>query len=905
MSTIQKEIAFDHAAYLELHGMPYRQSGWYYQAGEVRAAQGWILHISVIAQLADGLFRTILPVIAPCPFKIIRDKMNLQYLNAGYQGFNRIGKVVCIYPETEEDALLAVERLLPALRTFRGPAVLTDFYLGAVLYARYGSFRSENLNYQAEDPNALITDGNGMPFRDHYSIPPVLPEGIGNPLSKYILPSKYSRPQHILHNKYWVQQPLAVSVKGNVLLARVRKGASSRKCILKQGRENMIADDAGHDMKDRIKWQFAVHKDLQNDILVPKVFDYFEVEGDGYLSMEYIGGTSLNQWIFNTYANSLWPYLPMPSKKELLAFAKNILSSLEKIHAKGYVHRDVTSNNFIVTRKKKICFIDFELAWSFKDAFPNPPFESATIGYASPHQLAGKIPAIQDDIYSAGALLITFLTGFEPMFIIEKDLENVKEKLIFLSGEREMATLIVRCLDPAPEKRPTLDEMISLIKKMEAWLDLPKPAIAVPVRLPDPGITDLTIQRALDYLGDNRMLSGDGLWISSGQTGEDQLQTNAMMVREVFPGMHQGVAGILYMLSKADANGFDLTPIDDTIAKAWEYCEELLYTGQLQHQTGSLYFGKAGLAVAIATVKANGLIPADPSDPIKLRELFSQPELDLSILHGVAGQGIGLLRCRDYVENYQEIANHYAAILILLQQKDGSWITPDAQGKAAKNTGFGYGIAGIVYFLLEYYQVSGLERIGKAARLGLSYLERKAIRTEKAIHWNNSDTDSTMGGWWAIGTPGTALTFLKAFQVTGLDKYRVIAEKALNGFPEVFTHFNLSQQLGLSGLGEIYLEAASILDDDKYRAKARWIAGLLTRLSMTTTGYKCFWRFESSYFTAPGLMAGVSGIIHFLLRSRFPDKIAFPVLGPICPGSPGHQDFHLEPSALAKASARS
>src|SRR3982751_1503091 len=101
MSTIQKEIAFDHAAYLELHGMPYRQSGWYYQAGEVRAAQGWILHISVIAQLADGLFRTILPVIAPCPFKIIRDKMNLQYLNAGYQGFNRIGKVVCIYPETE------------------------------------------------------------------------------------------------------------------------------------------------------------------------------------------------------------------------------------------------------------------------------------------------------------------------------------------------------------------------------------------------------------------------------------------------------------------------------------------------------------------------------------------------------------------------------------------------------------------------------------------------------------------------------------------------------------------------------------------------------------------------------------------------------------------------------------
>jgi len=899
MPTLQKEIAWDHAAYLDLHGMPYRQSGWYYQVGEIKASQGWILHISIIPQLADGLFRTVLPLILPHPFKIIRDKKNLQYLNAGYQGFNRIGKVICIYPATEEDALLLVERLLPALKPFKGPAILTDFYLGAVLYTRYGSFRSYNLNYLAEDPNTLIADGNGVVFRDSYSIPPVLPEGIDNPFTQYILPAKYSRTQPILYNKYGVQQALAISVKGNVLLARMRQGTSSVRCILKQGREHMLSDDAGHDMKDRIKWQFAVHKDLQKEIPLPKVYDYFEVEGDSYISMEYVGGTILNQWIFNTYANSLWPYLPTGSKKELLACVKDILTSLGKIHVKGYVHRDITSNNFIVTRKKKICFIDFELAWSFKDAFPTPPFESATIGYASPEQITGKTPAIQDDIYSAGALLIAFLTGFEPMFIIEKDLDQVKEKLISLSGEREMAGLIIRCLDPVPARRPALQEIIDQVKKMEAYHNISKSAAAAGIRLPDPGMTDLTIQRALNYLGDRHMLSATGLWISSGQSGQDQLQTNAMMIREVFPGIHQGVAGVLYMLSKAGSNGYDLAPINDNILKAWEYCEELMYTGQLGTLTGGLYFGTAGLALMIATVKINGLIPADPAAPIKLREFFTEPEQDLSILHGVAGQGIGLLRCKNYIENYEEIANHYAAILILLQQKDGSWITPDARGKMAKNTGFGYGIAGIVYFLLEYYSISGLERIGTAARLGLSYLEKKAIRTGGMMRWTNSDTDDTIGGWWAMGTPGVALTFLKAFQVTGSDRYRTVAEKALNCYPDIFTHFNLSQQLGLSGLGEIYLEAASILKDDVYKEKARWIAGLITMLSMNTDDYNKFWRVESNYFPAPGLMAGVSGVLHFLLRSLYPDKIAFPVLGAICPEDMGQRDPGLGASALA------
>jgi len=878
MPVVQQGVICDYAAYLDLYGMSYSESGFYYEVGETEVSQGWILHISVIAHLADGLFRTILPLLAPCPFKIIRDKKNLQYLNAGYQGFNRIGKVICVYPTTEEDALLLVERLLPALKTFKGPTILTDFYLGAVLYTRYGSFKSENLNYSAGDPGAIILDGHGNSFQDQYFIPPRIPEGMVNPFVDYILPPKYARTQHILHNRYWIETPISIAVKGNVLLARMRKGASARKCILKQGRENMISDDAGHDMKDRIKWQFAVHQDLANEILIPQVYEYFEVEGDGFISMEYIGGTALNQLLFKVYGNSLWPYLPREVRKELLTYLDQILISVQKIHKKGYVHRDITSNNFIVTRKKKVYFIDFELAYSYRDNFPRPPFESATIGYASPQHLALKTPAIQDDIYSIGALLITFFTGLEPMFIIEQDQEHLREKLLFLIRNEEITDLVIRCLDPVPDDRPSLAVIFESVRSVEKDQDISMQPVLTRIEGTETGKQEQVIQRALNGLVENYPLSSTGVWVAS-SAGHEQLQTNAMIVQGFCPDIQKGVGGILYMLSQAKACGFNLVRLDGIIEKAWQYEEELQYTGEAEKLPGGLYFGRAGIAVMMAAMEENKLVEIPAPYLAFLREWFVQPEKELNLFYGIAGQGMGLLRCRGYIRNYREIADHYAAILILLQQKDGSWVTTGPGGKLAKNTGFAYGMAGIIYFLLEYYRVTGAEGARTAACQGLSYLEKKAIKTNGRFQWNNSDIDDTVGGWWGIGAPGIALAFLKAFQVIKVEKYKLFAEKALDFYPTVFKHFNLGQQQGLSGLGEVYLEAWDVLQDDKYRDKADWIAGLLNHLVMNGGNNSSLWCVENNYYPVPGLLTGNSGILHFLLRSRFPDKIGFPVIG--------------------------
>lgn len=882
MPTLQEANVADYAACLDLYGMSYRPAGFYYQVGEIGASQGWILHISVIAHLAEGMFHTILPLLAPCPFKIIRDKKNLHYLNAGYQGFNRIGKVICVYPETEEDALLLVERLLPALKTYKGPTIITDFHLGAVLYTRYGSFKSDNLNFSSGDPNAVILDGHGRAFQDQYFIPPRTPEGMRNPFTRYLTPAKYSRTPNVLHNKYWIQQVLSTAVKGNVLVTATRNGRSFRKCIVKQGRENMISDDAGRDMKDRIRWQFAVHRDLQKDIAIPEAYEYFEMEGDGFMSMELIRGTSLNQVIFETYGNSLWPFLSAGSKKDLLTYVSQILVAIQRLHGRGYIHRDITSNNFIVTRKKKVYLIDLELTYSFKNNLPAPPFEAATIGYASPEHMALKMPTIQDDIYSIGALLITLFTGFEPMFIIEPDMEHLATKLRFLTGDGEITSLIIQCLDPVPAGRPALEDIISTINSIKDRPGKSTASIFAGIERPDPGAAQRIIQRGLNGLGESYMLSEAGLWIS-GSAGYAQLQTDAMIVRDVFPDIYQGGGGILYMLSKARSCGFDLTNMINAVQKNWTYNEELQYSGLLDRLPGGLYFGKAGIAVMMAAVKENELLDIHSYDPVKLREWFSVPEEDPGVLHGIAGQGIGLLRCRDYVENYREIADHYMALLILLQQKDGAWVTKDAQGKLGKNTGFGYGIAGIIYFLLEYYRLFGVENAWKGACQGLAYLEKKVIKTKDKYQWANSDTDETLGGWWGIGTPGIALTFLKAFQVTGENKYKIIAEKALDFHPAVFVHYNLSQHQGLSGLGEIYLEAASILNDDKYRQKADWIAGVLMRLTMNAGNDSSLWCVENNYYAVPGLMTGNSGILHFLMRNSFPDKIVFPVLGGICP----------------------
>eukprot|EP00298_Acanthocystis_sp_HF-20_P000473 c10641_g1_i2.p1 GENE.c10641_g1_i2~~c10641_g1_i2.p1 ORF type:complete len:140 (+),score=37.81 c10641_g1_i2:73-492(+) len=100
----------------------------------------------------------------------------------------------------------------------------------------------------------------------------------------------------------------------------------------------------------------------------------------------------------------------------------NLLTSLEQIHSKGLIHRDVKPNNFLYSiRKKRGYLIDFGVAEYYKknstSVEKGDPKREGTRGFRAPEILVKhrhQTPAI--DIWSSGIIFLCLLTRRYPFF---------------------------------------------------------------------------------------------------------------------------------------------------------------------------------------------------------------------------------------------------------------------------------------------------------------------------------------------------------------------------------------------------------------------------------------------------------------------------------------------------------
>jgi casein kinase 1 len=118
-----------------------------------------------------------------------------------------------------------------------------------------------------------------------------------------------------------------------------------------------------------------------------------------------------------------------PSGKKLsisttLNIGVQIITRLEQIHRKGFVHRDIKANNFMIGRgehSKIVYIIDFGLAKRYKDLRTGQhiPIKGGkslvgTARYASIASHEGFEQCRRDDLESLGYLLLYFLRGKLP-----------------------------------------------------------------------------------------------------------------------------------------------------------------------------------------------------------------------------------------------------------------------------------------------------------------------------------------------------------------------------------------------------------------------------------------------------------------------------------------------------------
>ena len=786
--------------------------------------QGWALHLSVIKTQVQQFMETVLILLVEerVAFRMVKDYQTVLHSLDGNLGDHQLGKIMTIYYEDDQSLVPFAQKLIAATRQFRGPAIPTDAHLGGIVYT----------SYEGIDPPQAA-----WPFQE-------------------IAPPPEEKPKKVLGNSYLIISLLKQDVKGDVFKAWHVKRFFPEKCIVKEGRRNMWADELGRDIQERIRWQYHIQKDLYGQLSVPEPYALFEENGSIYMAMQYIKGQSLGDVVQKIYKGRSWHRLKRDQKLALLGYLLQIIDQCKKLHQKGYVHRDLALANFIVNRKNTLVMIDMELAYSMPDKTPYPPFRLGTPGFMSPEQLKAKLPSEKEDIYALGAVMIELLTSLHPRKFGIVNLQTLKENMYFLTGDEYIASLISQCLHTDPQERPLLSTIQDSVEQYQQQLAKETPSNLAPLN------SQLSTEQIQVVLEEGFNSLCDLMLENPIRTQYKEIEESPVPESAPAVGWYAGVSGILLVLAQANGR----TPMASLKAA---YTQGMVFLEQkLADETSppgpGLYMGAAGMAMALAAGLENHWIMEAPGKAELLRLLQMTPA-GLSMAHGAAGQGMAVLRCSSYLarEEASQLLTPYTDGLLAAQQKDGSWITDDATSKSA---GFSLGSTGIVFYLLAYYQLfPEATSVRESVLKGLDWLSGPA-KTIGNYAWLEKHGYTSINLGLDGDIAGIALCFAKAYTTLQDPAYRTRCEETLRQIPSHVVTNELSMATGLAGLGEVYLEAARAFDSEEWKTRSDWVASLILNTSYLEGKQRRRWVVTNAFPATLDLMTGTGGVLHFLLR---------------------------------------
>ena len=206
----------------------------------------------------------------------------------------------------------------------------------------------------------------------------------------------------ILH--YEIKEPLGEGGMGVVYKALDRK--LNRLVALKFLPRDLVASPEAN---QRVI-QEATALSLLNHPHIATLFDLEETNGDRFLVLEYLAGGPLKARI---EARSREGHqLPI---EEVLDYARQAAEGLAHAHRRGIIHRDLKTNNLMLTEEGRLKITDFGIAkLSQFGGSTAPGILIGTPRYMSPEQAHGRELDSRSDIFSLGVVLFELMTGRLP-----------------------------------------------------------------------------------------------------------------------------------------------------------------------------------------------------------------------------------------------------------------------------------------------------------------------------------------------------------------------------------------------------------------------------------------------------------------------------------------------------------
>lgn len=228
-----------------------------------------------------------------------------------------------------------------------------------------------------------------------------------------------------------------------------------------------------------LKHEFAVGSSLDHRACI-KTYEYENTSNGAYMLLELFKTLNLKQQIISGGNVKLFH-----RAKEILTEAA---ASLAHLHEKGWIHRDIKPDNFLVNEESVVKLIDFNLAQKPTGALSKLFGVKSTIqgthSYMAPEQVRGQALDVRTDVYSFGCLVYEFFAGKAPFTantpteLLQRHLSSKAPDLTVIDKNitPEFAKYVQSMMAKAPAARPgTMKDVMMEIKTQQIFYNRPQP----------------------------------------------------------------------------------------------------------------------------------------------------------------------------------------------------------------------------------------------------------------------------------------------------------------------------------------------------------------------------------------------------------------------------------------------
>jgi serine/threonine-protein kinase len=184
---------------------------------------------------------------------------------------------------------------------------------------------------------------------------------------------------------------------------------------------------------------------------VCRVFDIGEVDGQQFISMEFVDGEDLA---------SLLRRIGRLPRDKAIQIARQLCAGLAAAHDKGVLHRDLKPANIMLDGRGDVRITDFGISGRVDAA--DGDTAAGTPAYMAPEQFSQGEATVRSDIYSLGLVLYEVFTGRQafsahsmPEYARMHRQTSPTHPSTFVQDMDPLAErVILKCLEKDPAKRP-------------------------------------------------------------------------------------------------------------------------------------------------------------------------------------------------------------------------------------------------------------------------------------------------------------------------------------------------------------------------------------------------------------------------------------------------------------------